>query len=41
LCAEEEKETDMLDAAVRHNVTNIVADLGTKVILSAAVPPAP
>ena len=35
--AEEEKATDMLDASVRHNVTNIVADLGTKAILSAAV----
>jgi carbonic anhydrase len=35
--AEEEKATDMLDAAVRHNVMNIVADLGTKAILSTAV----
>lgn len=39
--AEEEKATDMLDAAVRHNVTNnvtnIVADPGAKAILSAAV----
>jgi carbonic anhydrase len=37
VAVEEEKPADKLDAAVRHNVTNIVADLGTKAILSAAV----
>jgi carbonic anhydrase len=35
--AEEEKATDKLDAAVRYNIANIVADLGTKAVLSAAV----
>lgn len=32
-----DKATDLLDASVRNNVNNIVADLGTKAILSAAV----
>lgn len=35
--AETDKATDMLDASVRNNVTNIVADLGTRAILGAAV----
>jgi carbonic anhydrase len=35
--AEADKPTDVLDAAVRNNVTNIVADLRTKPVLSTAV----
>jgi carbonic anhydrase len=35
--AEADKATDMLDASVRNNVANIVTDIGTKPILSAAV----
>jgi carbonic anhydrase len=35
--AEEAKATDLLDAAVRHNVENIVADLGIKPVLLPAV----
>jgi carbonic anhydrase len=35
--ADADKATDVLDASVRNNVTNIVTDLGTRTILNAAV----
>jgi carbonic anhydrase len=35
--AEADKAADMLDASVRNNIANIVADLGTKAVLGAAV----
>lgn len=35
--AETDKASDMVDASVRNNIANVVASLGTKAILGAAV----